>query len=396
MKPMPALKQTIFRAALAILLAGCTGCALRQSGSTYLLSKTDSEYFLLSPDAAASQRGRQTLRIPLRQESEKPREAPAVDCSITGPWFSLARSSGHTSYWIITMPAAPAWEASSGAVDMKEEWQSFERALDGLQQRQCFASMRDYLYVKRRIAESLSAPLADTLFYRYSYGPGGYVDMEPGMQLRIERDFFAPNHPTDYQGTAITYYGVGTAESGTTLKFLRVERKSPGSTVPALNSLDEELATQFASAARLRLFLQDLVISGNAKTPPILIGGSPNQDLDAVTRAIESDPNISCQPLLRHGVTCAMFNGVVTVSPMLQVYINGRRTYVPIGSKLSSILPHGSALQQATLIRTLRIDRSFQGKPVPMGFPPDLEAISQLLLFGGDKVSWSKVLGAGK
>jgi hypothetical protein len=158
----------------------------RQQGG-YLLSKIDSQYFLLSPDAAASQADRQTIRIPI-----PPGVGSPVDCSIKGSWFSFGRPSGKETYWIAQTPSASAWEASAGAVDMKEQWLTFENALHGLQQKQCFASVDEYLHVKQRIAASVSAPVEDTLFYRYSYGPGGYVDMAPKMQLRIERDFFDP------------------------------------------------------------------------------------------------------------------------------------------------------------------------------------------------------------
>ena len=121
---------------------------------------------------------------------------------------------------------------------MKEQWQGFEQALYGLEEKHCFASVDEYLSVKERIAASVSAPATDTLFYRYGYGPGGYVDLGPGMQLQIERDFFGPHTAdqptlTNYRGTTITYYEVsGSIESGTRLGFLRTEKRSVGSTAP--------------------------------------------------------------------------------------------------------------------------------------------------------------------
>jgi hypothetical protein len=383
-------------AAATTLLGACTGCALRRPQSGYLLSKIDSQYFLLSPHAGAAQGDRQTIRIPIAQGG-----GTQLDCSIKGSWFSFGRSSGKQAYWRAETPSASAWETSAGAFDMKEEWRSFEKALYGLQQKQCFVSVDEYLHLKQRIATSLSAPVEDTLFYRYSYGPGGYVDMAPKMQLRIERDFFNPSTsshtPTGYRGTTITYYGVfGSAEFGTSLKFLRVEKRSAGSVAFASNSSDEELATEFASTSRQRLFLQNLTVSGDAKTPAILIGGTLDQDLSGVTQAIEKDPAISCKALSAWQLTCALFDGVVTVSPMLEVFINGARSYIPIGSKLQSTLPHVIPSERATLMRTLRVERSFQGRVVRVQLPADLEGVSQLLLFGEDRISWSRALGDRK
>jgi hypothetical protein len=392
--PMSIMRRRLFAAVLITVLAACAGCAVRRPQGGYLLSKIDSQYFLLSPDAATSQRDHQTIRIPI-----PPGVEAAVDCSIKGSWFSFGRSSGKDAYWIAESPTASTWEASAGAVDMKEEWQGFEKALYGLQQKQCFSSVDEYLHVKQRIATSLSAPVEDTLFYRYSYGPGGYVDMAPKMQLRIERDFFDPQSSShtasDYQGTTITYYDV-VGSTGTSLKFLRVERRSAGSTAFSANSSDAELAKEFANTSRLRLFLQDLTVSGGAKTPAILIGGALDQDLTGVTQAIENDPGISCKALLPSKITCALFDGVVTVSPMLEVLINGARSYVPIGSKLQFILPHVTTSQQATLMRTLRVERLFQGRLARVQLPTDPEAVSQLLVFGEDRISWSKALGARK
>jgi hypothetical protein len=390
---MSTLRQRLSVAVVTSLLAACAGCALRRPQSGYLLSKIDSQYFLLSPDAAASQRDHQTIGIPILHGGEAP-----VDCSIKGSWFSFSRSSGKQAHWIADTPSASAWETSAGTIDMKEEWRSFENALYGLQQKQCFASVEEYLHVKQRIATSFSAPVEDTLFYRYSYGPGGYVDMAPRMQLRIERDFFDPHGsshtPGDYRGTTITYYDVlGSAEAGTSLKFLRVEKRSAGSMAFGSNSSDAGLAREFAATSRLRLFLQDLAVSGNAKTPAVLIGGALDQDLNGATRAIENDPGISCKALLPWQITCALFDGVVTVSPMLEVFINGARSYVPIGSKLQFILPNVSTAQRATLIRTLRVERLFQGRVAGVQLPADLEGISQLLLFGEDRISWSRSLG---
>jgi hypothetical protein len=390
------MRQILFVAVVPSLLAACTGCALRRPQSGYFLSKINSQYFLLSPDAGTAQADHQTIRIPTPQGGEA-----SLDRSIKGSWFSFRRSSGKRDDWIADTPSAAAWEASAGAIDMKEEWRSFEKALDRLQQKQCFASVNEYLHVKQRIVASLSAPVEDTLFYRYSYGPGGYVDMASKMQLRIEHDFFDPRSssrtPSEYRGTTLTYYDVlGSAEFGTSLKFLRVEKRSAGSAAFGSNSSDAALATEFAATRRQRLFLQDLAVSGNAKTPAILIGGALDQDLDGATQAIENDPGISCKAFLSWQVTCALFDGVVTVSPMLEVFINSARTYVPIGTKLQFVLPHVAPSQRATLMRTLRVERSFQGKVARVQLPADLEAVSQLLLFAQDRISWSRAIADRK
>jgi hypothetical protein len=181
--------------AVTALLGGYLGCAAHPSKSIYRLTNLDSQYFLLSPDAASTQGDRQTLRIPRPHESGNAKDAPAMDCSIKSRWFSFYGAPGNPSYWVAETPSTSASRQSAGAIDMKDQWQSFERALDGF-------------------------------------------DLAPGMQLQIDHDFFGPHAPdqppsTNYQGTTITYYEVfGNIESGARLRFVRTEKRSAGSTTP--------------------------------------------------------------------------------------------------------------------------------------------------------------------
>ncbi len=397
--PLPTLKRRLLLMASAALLGACVGCTLRQSKDAYRLSKIDSQYFLIPPGVSQAPKGRQTLRISRRARRRYPGAVSVRDCSIKRQWFSFYSDVGNPSYWIAETPTAEAWEQSAGYVDMEVQWQKFQQDLYALQQRQCFASIAEYRFIKERIASSLSSPAEDTLFYRYSFGPGGYVDLAPGMQVRIERNLFENPSATQqdsasYRGTTTTYYEVTRdSESGTRLKFLRTEKRSAGSARLRLDSSDGMLAAQFAGVPRLRLFLQGLVISGNAKSPAILIGASNINDLDEATQAIESDSAITCSGLTGLHVTCVLFHGLVTVSPMLAVFVNGRRTYVPIGTRLWLILPRTTKSQQTTLMRSLRVQRSFEGKPIDVQFPRNFEAVSQLLVFGGDRISWAKARG---
>jgi len=368
--------------ALTFVLGLIAGCASHRSGAVYRLSEINSQYFLLSPDAADSHADRQTLHIPRASESG--------NCSIKGAWFSIYPAAGHES-WIVESPSAAAWERGTATVDMKEEWQKFEAELYGSPQGPCSLSLKEYLSVKQRIAESLSSLAEDSLFYRYAYGAGGFVDLAPPMHLRIERVFLGA--AGDYRGTMVTTYGVtANAQNEAKLNLLGIDNKAlanPG--IPDLS-----LAERFQTAPRLRLFLQDLVVSGNDKTPAILIGTSSDGDLHAVTEKIASNPKITCADLERPQVTCAFFEGSVTVSPMIQVAFNGVRTYVPIGSKLLFVLPHVNALQRNELLKKLRLQRLFQGKLTSVEFAHTEDVISQLLLVGGDTLSWPRNLAAGK
>src|SRR5580704_16658720 len=182
--PWSGIYRNVLSTAVMALLCGCLGCAVRSPRNIYQLSKIDSEYYLLSPDDGSTPGDHQTIRIRRPHDIENQSNMPTLGCSIKGPWFSLYPDAGSSPFWIAETPSASASQRSGGTIDMKDEWQTFERDLYGLQQKQCFTSLREYLAVKQRIAASVSAPAADTLFYRYGYGPGGYVDLTPGMQLQ--------------------------------------------------------------------------------------------------------------------------------------------------------------------------------------------------------------------
>jgi len=391
--------RTAWIAALAALFTAAIGCAPKKSTDVYQLRQIQSQYFLLPPNTSASQEKYQTLSIPVTEAGNGRETGDAKDCSVKGDWFSFYRVPGN-KFWTVQIPTAAAWEQSGGTVDMKDEWQGFEAALYGLQQRHCFASLDEYFQVKQRIAASLPAPADETLFYRYGYGPGGYVDLAPDMQVRIERDFYRSNHgeqtrPEDYRGTTITTYAVtASGEEEVKLALLGVEKKSPGGNALDATSLDTKLASQFSASSRLRLFLQGLVVSGNAKTPAILIGALRQNDLSAVTTAIETNPQIACADLIRWRVTCVLFRGPVTVSPMLHVTVNGASSYIPVGSKLWIVLPYATGDKEAKLLRTVRLQRLFRGKVTQVLFARNQEEVSQLLLIGGDRISWSRSVAA--
>jgi hypothetical protein len=74
---------------------------------------------------------------------------------------------------------------------------------------------------------------------------------------------------------------------------------------------------------------------------------------------------------------------------MLDVAVNGKLTRVPIGSRVSSLLPRMTESQYAAFVRTLRVERPFEGKPVNILFARNAQEISQILLCGGDKIFWS-------
>ena len=113
---------------VTVVLAECLGCATRSSKRIYRLSKLDADYFLLSPDAPLLRTDRQTIRIPRSSQARPSDDTLTADCSVHGPWFTFSKASGSASYWIAQTPSLSEWQQTAGTVDMKDQWQSFERS----------------------------------------------------------------------------------------------------------------------------------------------------------------------------------------------------------------------------------------------------------------------------
>ena len=381
--------------ALSLVLTGSLGCAAhRQPASQefYKLAEVDSQYFLLPPGSAWSQQAHQTIQLPIRYDGNR---MPENQCSIHGKWFSLypAQYQG-TAYWSAETPLAETWAQNGGYVDMKGEWSRFLGELSARQR--CFGSPDELAMVEQGMVANMALPADESLFYRYSYGPGGYVDLAPGMELRIERNLFAKEegdlqNRENYRGTITTYYSVvHNADQRTQLKLLHSEGDYKKFSTSVANLPDTTLASRFKESSHLRLLLQSLVVSGNIKSPAILLGGREIQSLNEATRIMVSDPKATCADLDPSQVDCVNFQGVVTVSAMLNVVVNGHTTYIPLGSRAWYVFPHSLNSLQSDIVKTLRIRRRFEGRYIDVQFARNEQDVGQILLFGGDEISWSK------
>jgi hypothetical protein len=107
--------------------------------------------------------------------------------------------------------------------------------------------------VASQIAECIPAPLAETLFWRYSLSPGTdgltapYVDLRPGMRLRVDGEvsqFVNPGSPQNgYVGASSMSFQLGSAGAGDgprTVSFepllgaIRAPTVSPPTTTPVV------------------------------------------------------------------------------------------------------------------------------------------------------------------
>ncbi len=303
--------------AVSLFLLQSLGCAAHrsQTGAFYKLTQIDSQYFLV-PNGSRIVGRRQQFQISIAPAQE---QSVQKNCSINGEWFSLYPADPPTTQWTVETPSADAWAAAGGQVDLKPEWDRFLREISTLAQKQCFSADEGLAAIKQKIVAGMAMPADESLLYRYSYGQAGYVDLGPGMELRIERNVATANAVHEIKAsspmrTIVTSYGFrSVGGNGVQMSFLGSQGDIASDS--ALKLPDRALATEFKATPHLRLILQRLEVSANSSNPAILLGGSEIKDLDAATAAASRNPNTTCDELRKSRVTCVEFEGLVTVSP---------------------------------------------------------------------------------
>lgn len=370
--------------AVSLFILQSLGCTSHrsQTGAFYKLTQIDSQYFLV-PNGSRILGRRQQFQISIAPAQE---QSVQKNCSIHGEWFSLYPADPPTTQWTVETPSADAWAAAGGHVDLKPEWDRFLREISTLSQKQCFSADEGLAAIKQKIVTGMAMPADESLLYRYSYGQAGYVDLGPGMELRIERNVATANASTPMR-TIVTSYGFSSVGgNGVQISFLGSQGDIASDS--ALKLPDGALATEFKATPHLRLILQRLEVSANSSNPAILLGGSEINDLDAATAAANRNPNISCDELRKSRVTCVEFEGLVTVSPVLDVTVNGRPAQVPLGSKVTYVFPPTDDYG-ASISKSLKIRRQSGGGYRELEFARNEDDVGQILIFGGDEISFA-------
>lgn len=373
----------------------CAGCAARRvsvSGDYRLDGR-----FLLPPGSPEQPKNSLEMQVSLGDIGGAPGKQLAKDCSIHDRWFSLySRAAGKTVSWFAKVPLAAAWQDSDLIVNNQSEWDHFFNELSEMQGRGCMTP-EAYLTTANSIAESMPAPAMYALFFRYSFGSEGYVELKSGMRLFIERSIFRdPSGSTEkvsnYWGERKVYYEiVGGQEKGIALKQ-HGEWRSKGLPQGAGAEFpDMGLARQLSGMRALRLFVLTLFVPPNVHRNSLLIGVRDPEEMVRATEEIKKNPEIPCKDLRSQGVACASFEGVVAASVEVNVAINGDRRYFPIGSTVETVLSGVPVQGRTAALQSLEIRRLFRGTYRDVKFSPANPELPKLSLFPGDRISWKKV-----
>jgi hypothetical protein len=379
---------------LALALLGlCGGCAARHaiSNPKYTLQEFGNADFLLPPDSAGASISALTEKISLGNLPGNVIGKHNENCSIRDPWFSLYRND--SGDWIVELPLPAAWPGGHLYSDIRPQWNQFLTQLYELEGKRCITPVA-YVVAASRIAESVPILANDALFFKYSFGSGGVVTLTSGMRLHINRSIFRPvpggaETVSNYLGERTIYYQVEEKRGDALALKLDAIHNSAGLKQSAGSQFrDAKLARTFSGARVLRLFLFTLFVPMHERRAALLIGAKDADGLNQATAAIAKHPEIPCDRLTASGTECASLDGTVSMSVDMNVVVNGKVHYFPIGSAVDSALGNLPKDEMAEAVKTLRIERLFRGKYAEVEFNHSSEAFSKLMLFAGDRLSW--------
>ncbi len=373
-----------------LLLCVCSGCAARHVPSgNYQLVEVDSADFLLPPGSTDALKQKVSLgKLPGDESSQR------IDsCSIHDRWFSLyPDKSGN---WTAEIPLPAAWKNSDLFSTMRSYWGNFLDQLYELEQKRCFGPT-GYVTALNRISESAPVLMSDALFFKYSFGSSGFVNLTSKMRLHINRSLFrdapgAAETVANYLGERTVYYKIAeNKQEELALKLSGIENSAGLQSKLERQFPDTHLAENFPPAHFLRLFLFTLFVPNRQRRAALLIAAQTPKEITQATAAIEKDPEIPCEQLISPGIECSSLNGTVSMSVDMEVAVSGKMNYFPIGSTVESVLQSIPKPELAEALKTLRIQRLFRGKYADLQFDHSSQNFSKVALFTGDRLSWKK------
>jgi hypothetical protein len=386
------------RAMLGLSLLDLLGCAHKaiHVDAALSLEKT-SGYPILVPSVSpiTLTKDFQTSLVSLRSSNLNTSPAPMQQCSIVGSVFSLSPAvSSRVDQWLIKSPSDQGWE-THGEIDVREEWDRFTAEISSRVSRGCFPAGESVSSVIRAIAERMPLPASESLLFFYSLGNAGYVDLSPGMQIRIEstvheKSESKQNSATKPESFFAQYEIVPLSETGVALELSKADGRQIRKSSNVNVNLILHLPVRFAKKPILRLFLASL---GNdrALRSPILIGSSDLLALEVATSQIEKMGDGACPSNVPTSVDCIAFGRDTAISLLSSIWINGRLLYYPIGTTVGYIIEiySKSEIEQSRIIETLSLRRPLEiGGYAKVSIPKTLTSAQQVILLNGDRLTW--------
>ncbi len=284
--------------------------------------------------------------------------------------FRLEQSTATTATLTIQLPTPLPTDVKAAFATID---QAYRDLIGNLRARESATTVSDrpllwgITVVQQRLAENLPLPLEQVLSYYYGFNSDpSYVDLYPGMRLRVDYQVYQSILPTDRSPDRPTLSGF----VGNTTAYYQLNRYSRILNSGAIEYLlgfdpfvsklvsgnDTNLAQNISNSGAgglidllqagfrrpyYRLFYARQVAggttTGRSERVATLVGSDNLTDIEAATEEFRKNGQITIPPGNNSRVTF-FFRGRALVIPEIQIFIHEQPTYVPIGTTLRQLL----------------------------------------------------------
>lgn len=228
-----------------------------------------------------------------------------------------------------------------------------------------------------RSPDSSETPFPQVLRLYNGFEPGGgWMDLRPGMELRIENAYYQPGMRkrglNGFLGTEIARYKV--ASQGNLRLLSTQSMKDRPNDQPPVQQLIGNAQAHF----RHHRFYYAILFkrNGNARGS-VLLGAQDENQIDRLATQLLADPDSVCNDRSRN---CTVFPEACSVSIEMEIFVNGTSRDVIWNSMLANIAPHP---------KNIELLRLYNGRLTPVQLDPYDPKALRLPLLPGDHVSWN-------
>lgn len=225
--------------------------------------------------------------------------------------------------------------------------------------------------------DSHQATFADILRMYNGFEPGRpWVDLRPGMELRIEDAYYEPGASrrelAGFLGTEVAQYKMR-SNGGLQLVSLRLMKNAPSGQAP----VQQLIPAPQKRHRQFRFYYEVLFKRGGESHGSVLLSANASAEISRLTAELTSDPDSVCNE--RSG-NCTVFPDACSVSVEMEIVVNGSPLNVVWGAVLSDIAKHPHHLE---------LVRIYQGRLTPVKLDANDTKALRLPLLPGDHVKWS-------
>jgi hypothetical protein len=371
----------LYSEAVLIALLGTTGCALHRQPTTYRLVKTDAGQVLVPPRVSKADLAQRTFRADVMPGAGK--------CSSLPGSPDIQRHGRHIQVTVtrdLLVRQPPGWLS---------EW------ADGLESQGCIADGAG-----PKLAEQIAAALPFDMNQAIRLLYSDQLDITPQMKIQVVSPILKEGatlkdpileEKASGKGNSLEVVITSTDNLlGYETAMYTVQPKTGGmgvSIVPLYADRhigDEterrpEPATNYfrfpPNAAFFRVFYE----AEQTEYAALVIAAPTRAHLDRLTKMLESSA-ASCEKL--NNELCAAVPKQVAINGLVPVTVNGGQTWLTWGTNVGSAV-RATGYQDANLVLPkLAVSKLYQGKLVSVEFDHANPAILNLIVTGGEVISW--------